>query len=71
MRVRNALLTTGVAVLMATAIGSPAQAASWTYIDDYGSKKACVDSGQQYEREGWSAYKCVLNQSFAYSLWIR
>ncbi|MWA01991.1 hypothetical protein F8568_016750 [Actinomadura sp. LD22] len=80
MRLRTAV--TGAAVAMAIGgLGVPAQAATtakaspqytWTYIGNYGSKKACVDMGQQYEREGWNAYKCTLDgTSFPYVLWVR
>jgi hypothetical protein len=71
MRVRNVLLATGAAVALGAGISAPAQAASWIPVSDYNSKSLCVDAGQQYQREGWSAYKCNLNQSGTYTLWIR
>jgi hypothetical protein len=81
MRLRTATTGAALAIFAICGLGASAQAApkagvrpqyTWTYVADYASKKACVDAGQQYEREGWNAYKCQFDgTSFPYSLWIR
>lgn len=68
MRLRNAAVSVGFAILAVSGLGAPAQAAApqiatnaesgWILIDNYASRFDCIDAGQQYEREGWT-YKCV------------
>ncbi|WP_406447213.1 hypothetical protein OG782_00540 [Streptomyces sp. NBC_00876] len=76
MRKRSAVLTLGAALLAATAVSAPAQAApsaSWLLVKTYATKFACVDAGQQYQREGFSEYKCdyVSTAKTKYWLYIR
>lgn len=43
----------------ATVASAPAQAeAGWLFIDYYTTRNKCVDAGQQYQREGFSTWKC-------------
>jgi hypothetical protein len=70
MRLRTALAGTGLAALMVGGLSVPAHAATWWSITPaYGSKKLCVDAGQQYEREGWP-YRCLPYSGGAYLLQI-
>jgi hypothetical protein len=82
MRLRTAVASAGIAALTVGGLSVPAQAApqigtstqtSGMYVASYWSKKACVDAGQQYEREGWSGYTCVFYplSSPSYELYIR
>ncbi|MFB9834495.1 hypothetical protein [Actinoallomurus acaciae] len=82
MRLIAAVVSAGIVALVVGGLSTSAQAAprinasaqaSWTYIDSYWSNKACVDAGQQYEREGWNEYKCVDYplSSPSYELYIR
>jgi hypothetical protein len=82
MRLRTAVVSAGIAALTVGGLSAPAQAASqigtstqasWMYVASYWSNKACVDSGQQYQREGWTAYKCTYYplSSPSYELYIR
>lgn len=32
--------------------------AGWMIVDFFIERTKCVDAGQQYQREGWSAWKC-------------
>ena len=71
MRVRTALVSMGLAALAVVGISSvPAQAASWQPWGVYGSRKACVDAGQQYVRENFNAYKCT-DVPDGYMLWLK
>ncbi|MFI6736782.1 hypothetical protein ACIBI9_27975 [Nonomuraea sp. NPDC050451] len=71
MRVRAGIVAAGIAALAAIGIAAPAQAAGWTYIGEYTSYSKCVDMGQSYQREGWDEYKCTLNATGWYYLWVR
>ncbi|MDL4816564.1 hypothetical protein [Actinomadura opuntiae] len=80
MRLRTAAAGAATAIFVVGGLNAPAQAApktgtslqyAWTYVQNYPSKRACIDAGQQYEREGWKAYRCSLDgTSFPYELWI-
>lgn len=70
MRVRTALVSAGLAAAAVVGIGMPAQAADWRPWGVYGSRKACVDAGQQYVRENFDAYKCTEVPS-GYMLWLK
>ncbi|MET8743847.1 hypothetical protein [Streptomyces sp. NPDC004728] len=73
MRKRGALPPLGIAAMAVIDLSAPsAQAADWTYIGMYASKTRCVDAGQQYQREGWSEWKCVNTPlTGEYGLYIR
>jgi hypothetical protein len=58
MRLRTALAGTGLAALLVGGVSAPSHAAQWWSVQSYGSQKACIDAGQQYEREGWT-YRCL------------
>ncbi|ADI11490.1 hypothetical protein SBI_08372 [Streptomyces bingchenggensis BCW-1] len=73
MRKRSAVLTLGAALLAATAVSAPAQAtstASWLLVKTYATKAACVDAGQQYQREGFNEYKCEYVSTAATKYWL-
>jgi len=76
MRLRTAAVSAGIAALAVTGLAVPAQAAphsasGWTNVAAFTTKSACIDAGQQYEREGWNAYKCTLGGGYPpYLLWI-
>ncbi|MGI5322673.1 hypothetical protein [Actinomadura nitritigenes] len=66
-RTRAAVLTAALAAglgLPAGIAAVPAQAspaapaATWWDVGAYGTQHACIDAGQQYEREGWP-YRCL------------
>ncbi|NEB81827.1 hypothetical protein G3I40_42435 [Streptomyces sp. SID14478] len=68
MRKLAALLTTGAAAAALVGLaGTSAQAAAEsTYIGRYSSKSACVDAGQQYVREGYKSYSCLVQPGTSY-----
>lgn len=81
MHIRTAFVGAGIAALAVGGLSAPAQAApqaaagtqsSWTYVAGYWSESACVDAGQQYEREGWS-YECRYSALWSppYDLYIQ
>ncbi|MFB7337094.1 hypothetical protein ACFC00_36630 [Streptomyces adustus] len=73
MRKHSAVLALGGALLAATAVSSPANAsstASWLLVKTYATNYACVDAGQQYQREGWSEYKCEYVSTAATKYWL-
>lgn len=59
MRLRTTLTGTGITLLAVLGVAVPAQAASWHTIRSYAANKksACIDAGQEYEREGFP-YRC-------------
>ncbi|WP_331767395.1 hypothetical protein [Embleya sp. NBC_00896] len=68
---RSALLTMGTTILALTAVTTTsAQAASWLYVGYYTSNSRCVDAGQQYQREGFSTFKCVDRGNNKYDLFV-
>ncbi|WP_214409094.1 hypothetical protein [Sphaerisporangium fuscum] len=73
MRLRTTLFAFAVAATAVVGVTAPAhaRAAGWTYIGEYTSKSKCVDMGQSYQREGWNEYKCSLNGTGWYYLWVR
>ncbi|MFE7111872.1 hypothetical protein ACFU98_29170 [Streptomyces sp. NPDC057575] len=73
MRKRGALLSLGITAMAVIGLSAPsAQAADWTYIGLYASKSRCVDAGQQYQREGWSEWKCTNKpDTSGYWLYVR
>ncbi|MFJ8821314.1 hypothetical protein ACIREE_05980 [Streptomyces sp. NPDC102467] len=68
MRKLAALLTTAAAAATLVGItGTTAQAgAESTYIGRYAGKSACVDAGQQYVREGYKSYSCLVQPGTPY-----
>jgi hypothetical protein len=68
MSLRTAAVSTGIAIMTAGGISVPAQAAEpriaastatyWPYVYSYKLQSVCINTGQEYEREGWNAYKC-------------
>jgi hypothetical protein len=68
MRKLAALLTTAAAATALVGItGTAAQAtAESTYIGRYASKSACVNAGQQYVREGYKSYSCLVQPGTSY-----
>jgi hypothetical protein len=57
MRLRSAVAGIGIAALAVIGVNTPAHAAGWVDVGSYNSYKACIDAGQQYQREGWR-YTC-------------
>ncbi|MBA8953468.1 hypothetical protein ACFQU9_15405 [Actinomadura namibiensis] len=70
MRVRKVLMGAGVAAMVIGGFSVAAEAAAWKPWGLYGSKRACVDAGQQYVRENFDAYKCT-EQPGGYMLWLK
>ncbi|MYS85293.1 hypothetical protein [Embleya scabrispora] len=57
----------------ASADKAPAQAAAgWMLVNHYTTYSQCVDAGQQYQREGFSQWKCPYDIMLGYfALYVR
>jgi hypothetical protein len=65
-------LSAAAALLAVTGLAVPAQAADWKAYGAYNSKSLCIDAGQQYEREGFNAYKCTESGEYPpWTLWLK
>ncbi|MEW2490338.1 hypothetical protein [Streptomyces sp. NPDC048411] len=71
-RIAGLALAATASVGLATAVASPAQAASGTYIATYRFLSDCQNTGAMYVHyDGASSYSCTGNYAVGYSLYVQ